>query len=181
VHHAGKFDREGGDSILGSTALFAAVDTAIFLRRTERYRTVRSMQRYGEDLPETVLPFDPQTGLVSLGHTREQEEEGRIAEAIMDFLKARNEPATEAEIDAEVEGRTFRKRKALRDLISTGKVERSGKGGKNDPFHYAFKDSCSLVPIYMREQEPKKEGKPIENTALILVPDAREQESEKEG
>jgi hypothetical protein len=39
VHHAGKGEREGGDSILGSTAIFAAVDTALLMKRSERYRT----------------------------------------------------------------------------------------------------------------------------------------------
>lgn len=47
VHHAGKGEREGGDSILGSTAIFAAVDTALLLKRTERYRTISSIQRSG--------------------------------------------------------------------------------------------------------------------------------------
>ena len=79
VHHAGKSEREGGDSILGSTAIFAAVDTALMMKRTERYRTVSSVQRYGEDLPETVLRFDSATRMVSLGESKEQEEEKRIA------------------------------------------------------------------------------------------------------
>jgi AAA domain len=146
VHHAGKFDCEGGDSILGSTALFAAVDTAIFLRRTERYRTVRSMQRYGEDLPETVLPFDPQTGMVSLGQTREQDEEIRIAEAIVEHLTLQSEAEgerllTQAELEEAIEGRTLHKRKALKALIDARKVKRIGKGSKGDPFRYCLKNS----------------------------------------
>jgi predicted ATP-dependent serine protease len=147
VHHAGKFDREGGDSILGSTALFAAVDTAIFLRRTERYRTIRSMQRYGEDLQETVLSFDSQTGMVSLGHTREQDEEIRIAEAMLEHLTIQAEdsedgrPLTQPELEDVVEGRILYKRKALKALIKAGKVERTGKGAKGEPFHYRLRNS----------------------------------------
>lgn len=147
VHHAGKFDRDGGDSILGSTALFAAVDTAIFLRRTDRYRTVRSMQRYGEDLPETLLPFDPQTGMVSLGQTREQDEEVRIAETILEHLKLGAEDGeqgrafTQPELENMVEGRILYKRKALKALVDAGKVERTGKGIKADPFWYRLKNS----------------------------------------
>jgi AAA domain len=146
VHHMGKGEREGGDSILGSTAIFAAVDTALMMKRSERYRTLSSIQRYGEDLPETVLRFDPQTRTLTLGESKEQEEEKRIAEAIIGFLKSKEEPVTEAEIDAEVEGRTTRKRKALRELVAAGKVERIGKGGKKDPFRYVlagFMFSCS--------------------------------------
>lgn len=146
VHHAGKFDREGGDSILGSTALFAAVDTAIFLRRTERYRTIRSIQRYGEDLPETVLPFDPQTGMVSLGQTREQDEEIRISEAMLEHLKLAEDAEngnslTQPELEDTVEGRILHKRKALKALVDAGKVERVGKGVKGEPFRYRLKNS----------------------------------------
>lgn len=147
VHHAGKFDRDGGDSILGSTALFAAVDTAIFLRRTDRYRTVRSMQRYGEDLPETILPFDPQTGLVSLGHTREQDEEVRIAEAMLKHLTLQAEdiehgrPLTQPELEDAVEGRIQYKREALKALMEAERVKRTGKGTKGDPFRYSLKNS----------------------------------------
>jgi predicted ATP-dependent serine protease len=146
VHHAGKGEREGGDSILGSTAIFAAVDTALIMKRSERYRTLSSIQRYGEDLPETVLRFDQTSRTVTLGESKEHEEEARTADAIVDFLKTKEAPVTEAEIDAEVEGRTTRKRKAIRDLVAAGAVERTGKGGKKDPFHYVlagFMFSCS--------------------------------------
>jgi len=150
VHHAGKFDREGGDNILGSTALFAAVDTAILLKRTDRYRTVRSIQRYGNDLPETVLPFDPQTGMVSLGQTRNQDEETRLAEAIVVLLIHQRDLEgerllTQAEIEETIEGRTLLKRKALKALIDAGKVERLGGGSKGDPFRYCLKTSESDV------------------------------------
>src|SRR5262249_56000344 len=78
VHHAGKGEREGGDSILGSTAIFAAVDTALMMKRSDRYRTVTSQQRYGDDLPETVLHFDPATKTTSLGESKHQEEVTRM-------------------------------------------------------------------------------------------------------
>src|SRR5262245_49624767 len=77
----------GGDNILGSTAIFAAVDTALIMQRTERDRTISSILRYGEDLPETVLHFDPQTRTVTLGEVKEQEEEKRLADTIREFLE----------------------------------------------------------------------------------------------
>jgi hypothetical protein len=43
-HHARKLG-EGGDSVLGSTALFAAVDTLLLLKRTDKFRTLESIQR----------------------------------------------------------------------------------------------------------------------------------------
>jgi hypothetical protein len=127
VHHAGKSDREDGDSILGSTAILAAVDTAFILKRSERYRTMMSMQRYGEDLPETVLRFDPTTRTVSLGESREAEEEKRMAEAIVEFLDTKQAPAEESEIQDEVEGRKAVKVRALRRLLEEEKVYRQRK------------------------------------------------------
>jgi hypothetical protein len=143
VHHAGKIDREGGDSIIGSTALFAAVDTAILLKRTERYRTIRSIQRYGVDLPETVMSFDPQTRTLSLGATREQEEEDRLADTILEFLDSKEVPTLEVDIDQEVEGRRGTRKRALRLLVTQGKVERTGKGEKGSPYLYAVNKAGS--------------------------------------
>jgi hypothetical protein len=140
VHHAGKGERgEVGDNILGSTAIFAAVDTALIMKRSERYRTISSQQRYGEDLPETVLRFDPATKTVSLGESKEQEEEKRIGDAIVEFLHAKQAPAEEREIHAEVEGRKAVKVRALRRLLEEEKVCRQKKfpdkeGTRGNPF-----------------------------------------------
>lgn len=161
VHHLGKNDRSGPDAILGSTAIFAAVDTALILKGGERYRTISSCQRYGLDLEECVLHFDPQRRLITLGRSKEQEEIGRIGQAILDVLSVQEEdqqggrPLTEPEINDEVEGKTTHKRHALRDLVSQEKVERAGKGGKGDPFRYALKDSRFLVPHICQEHGNK--------------------------
>jgi hypothetical protein len=155
VHHAGKGDRQGGDSILGSTGIFASVDTAVFIKRGEKYRTVHTTQRYGDDTEETTLKWDSERKMVSLGETREEEDRRYMEGAIWQFLQGQEEPLTEAVIDKAVEGRTALKRKALRSLVNKGEVERAGKGGKNDPFKY----SCSLVPdIYMGTTKQESES-----------------------
>jgi DNA primase len=136
VHHLGKGERAGADAILGSTAIRAAVDTSVILKRTERYRTISSEQRYGDDFEETTLHYDPQTRLITLGDTKAHEDEAIIAQAILDYLQSKAEPVTEVSIDEEIEGKTRLKRKALRDLLKSGAIARSGKGGKSDPFHY---------------------------------------------
>jgi predicted ATP-dependent serine protease len=162
VHHTGKGERAGGDSVLGSTAIFSSVDTLLIMKRHERYRTIQSIQRYGTDLEETTLHFDMDSRTLSIGKSREEEDIGSMKDAIGDFLSNREEPATEPEIMADVEGRTGLKRKALRELVKDGTVDRQGKGGKGDPFKY----SCSLVPIYIREQEnenPKNDVTPCNN------------------
>jgi DNA primase len=146
VHHASKSEREGGDSILGSTAIFASVDSALIMKRSERYRTLQSIQRYGEDLSETVLLFNSETKTLSLGGSKEEEEERRIADMIVEFLQVKHAPAEEREIHAEVEGRTAIKKRALRRLIEEGKVYRQErfpgkKGTRGNPFMYAL-DKC---------------------------------------
>jgi hypothetical protein len=56
THHAGKAIKgDAIDSPLGSTALSGAVSTLIVLKRTESYRTIETVQRTGEAMPETVL------------------------------------------------------------------------------------------------------------------------------
>ena len=138
VHHMGKNDREGGDGILGSTAIFGAVDTALLLKRTPAYRTLSSVQRYGTDLEGSVLHFDPENRTTTIGESREAEEENRIGKAIEEFLRDQTEPVKESVFD-DVEGRVAIKRKALRRLVASRRVERIGKGGKADPFKYAAK------------------------------------------
>ena len=104
------------------------------MKRTERYRTLSSIQRYGEDLVETVLRFDPQSRVIPLGESKENEEAHRVADANSARLTGqeenleKGEPLTEARLNEEVEGRTASKRTALRGLVAENKVERLGKG-----------------------------------------------------
>lgn len=138
VHHAGKGNREGGDSILGSTAIFAAVDTALLMKRSDRYRTISSQQRYGEDLPETILRFDPASRTVTLGESKKQEDVTRMKAAIAAFLKNQADPATEQEIKYHVEGNNGVKQTALRELVKDQHVERIGTGKKGDPYKFSL-------------------------------------------
>lgn len=159
VHHASKGERQDGDSILGSTAIFAAVDSALIMKRSDRYRTIKSIQRYGEDLEESTLRFDAQTRTVTLGESKEREEVIRMRDAMVACLQEQEGDQTEAEIDEEVEGKTTYKRKALRELVGEERVERRGQGSRGDPFRYALKDSRFLVPTIdkgTREQGNKK-------------------------
>lgn len=150
VHHLGKAERSGGDAILGSTALFAAVDTALLMKRTERYRTLSSIQRYGEDLEEITLTLDPMTRTILPGPSRSEADQVEVAEAILDFLTDQPEPVSEAVIAEKVEGRTSIKKRALRTLLHEKKVSRSGQGRRDDPYFY------SLVPNHIREPENQK-------------------------
>ena len=159
VHHSPKGQRDGGDSVLGSQAIFGSVDTLLIMKRHEGYRTIQSIQRYGEDLPETILNFDKNTRTVTIGNTREGEDLARVKQEIVTFLGSQNEPVTEPLIVKETEGNTALKRKALRELVSSEEVKREGKGGRGGPFRY----SRILVPdIYVKQEyeNPKSTGNP---------------------
>ncbi len=137
THHASKGEREGGDVLLGSTAIFGSVDTAIIQKRYDRYRTVKSIQRYGDDMDETVLGFDPATRMLSLGESRAAEDVRTAADKIVELLRVRGGSMTEPEINAEVEGKTTTMRKAIRELFTSGRIERTGSGRRGDPFRYS--------------------------------------------
>jgi len=156
LHHSSKLTKtEAIDAPIGSTALSGAVSTLLVMKRTETYRTLQTVQRIGEDLPETVLHFDAATKRLSLGGSREGCEAANMAEAIVAALdgKAATEALTEAEIGDAVEGKTTLKRKALRDLTHQGRIVRWGTGKRGDPFKYV---SCFLVPDPLENSGDKK-------------------------
>jgi hypothetical protein len=143
VHHLGKGNRpDPSEGILGSTAFLASVDTALLFKRTERHRTIYSLQRYGEDLAEHVLDYDTEKHLVSLGALTSEVDGARIASAIVVHLEECGEQLEEDISDA-VEGRNSLKRKALRSLVKEGVVVRGGAGRRNDPYRY----SKAIIPV----------------------------------
>jgi hypothetical protein len=181
LHHAGKADRaEPGDAILGSTAILGNVDTAIFLRRRGAQRTISTMQRYGEDMPETMLDFDPARRAVTLGMTHEQSERVTVEDAIYDFVAA-NPNVPEADILSSVEGRRQRKVTALRSLLGP-RSQRQGRGGKADPYQYTTTAtvSCSQELPGTAGTTIQECAQPFEIEGEILVPGTEEQEPEDE-
>ena len=174
VHHAGKMDREGGDSILGSTAFFGGVDTAMVMRRKEAGRTLETTQCYGEDFPETVIGYNTETGSVSAGGTVSDVEEKKAREGI---FKALGEGSmTRPQLLEAVEGKTKYIVGAIYNMAGDGELSRSGMGKKNDPIVYPVskaespdkigvlddvKNGCSLVPaIYKEQREQQKQPFP---------------------
>jgi putative DNA primase/helicase len=143
TYHAGKSPKaDAGDDPLGSTAFFGAVDTLLILKRLPNdSRTLESRQRYKDihgNLPETILQFHAVTGAVSLGVARDGYEIQRIGDDILRGLR-RNSGKwfREEAILSHVEGGQAYKRKALRELNSEGKISRTGKGTRGDPYRYS--------------------------------------------
>jgi hypothetical protein len=137
-HHSPKQAREDAiDAPLGSTALGGAVSSLFELRRNPEtgMRTIRSTQRIGDDLPEMVLGFNPQTHRISLDGTRQEVEVNSLKQLILAAMSTAE--MTEIEIfDAVEHGKTGAKRTALRELYRDGVLLRLGTGKKGQPFVY---------------------------------------------
>ena len=171
VHHAGKGERADVDAALGSTAIAGAPDTILVLKRSERYRTLSTVQRYGEDLEEMTLTLDPDTRAVGPGVSRQEAEKGEAERAILDYLARQSQPVDEPAIMEAVEGgKTKVKRAALRALVDRGSVARTGAGKNGDPHRYA--DSrFSFPPIPGNEETRNRdEGLSPDGDAIYSRP-----------
>lgn len=89
LHHASKAERTDGDEILGSTPLLGAVDTAIILKNRDQGRTFSTIQRYGGNIPETVLTLNSDSSLTTEG-TLEEARKRQIWGQIRELLEARS-------------------------------------------------------------------------------------------
>jgi hypothetical protein len=186
THHNTKADPvDAMDAILGSTAIFGGVDSAIILKKSDRYRTIQSSQRYGTDWPELVLNFDTVERSLSLGAEKSQAETERVGEAIAAYLAGCDEPQTREQVEEHVEGKTVKVRGALKALCDAGRVSRSGSGTRGNPFYFGLNSNekitaetaretipvpCSQVYTGTRKQETQNGAKPRINTDDILVP-----------
>jgi 5S rRNA maturation endonuclease (ribonuclease M5) len=156
VHHAGKGDRTGFDAILGSTAIVGTVDVALLLRRRDdNTRTLATLQRTGQDLPESVLVLDDHQEPRIEG-TRADYDARQAETRVADWLAKQSEPVLRADVLAGVDGDANVTTKALYALVKAGKATKTGKGVKGDPFLYA----CMIhIPhATMQESKTGQEG-----------------------
>lgn len=137
LHHDSKMERSGGDALLGSTALFGSVDCHIQMRKRDNGRTVSTTQRYGEDIPETVIELDKETGIVTAQGDLQslvlQKVKSAIVKAVSD-----GEERSEEQIKESIEG--FSQgviSKAIRELVEENTLNRTGEGRKGNPFLYS--------------------------------------------
>ena len=162
VHHASTHAQREGvlDAVLGSTAISGSVDQVFLLRRTEKYRTLASVQRIGVDLEPIVIERDDATGLVRQVCAKRDADEQEAATHILDAMRQENAEAgvTEGWIKNHVEGRTTDLPRALRALLRRGQVLRSGQGGKRDPYRYHLPGSgfeVSRFPVRTENLKPQ--------------------------
>lgn len=135
LHHDGKSERDGGDALLGSTALFGAVDCHIQMKKREFGRTISTTQRYGEDLPETVIELNSQTGIIiAQGDLQTVLLGEKKAEVLSCISNA--EELTEADIKERIGGKQGIISKAIRELYEHGALIRTGEGKRGNPYSY---------------------------------------------
>lgn len=133
THHAGKADRPDGDEVLGSTALLGGVDTLVSIKKRNSQRTFFTIQRYGGDIPETVIELHSDGRLDAVGNRQEVE----IEEVYPAILEAMGDAEiTRDDILERVERKRTVVLNALAKLCDDKRIERKGSGKKGDPFIY---------------------------------------------
>jgi hypothetical protein len=154
THHLSKRDTTDAlDALLGSTAIGGTPDTRIIIKKKGDVRTIEVVQRYGQPMPEMVLHYDHKTRFITPAGSKHDFDKQKVKDSILEVLAAERDGLTEKEINSQTEGRNALKREALREMVAQGLLRRDGKGGKSDPFRYALKDSCTVVPDICWGQE----------------------------
>jgi predicted ATP-dependent serine protease len=174
LHHIGKGDHSGGDAILGSTAIYAAVDTALLLTRSENHRTLSSKQRYGNDLDPLVLEMDEITHTILAAGTSEEATQTRLGKRMPDYLASTRKLLTEDQLCEVIEGKTILKQRTLKGLFKEGRVIRAGEGKRGSPYLYSL--SASLAPTLRPEPEIDSSliSLPLPDFGLVNPPKNRE-------
>ena len=137
LHHNTKISGDQGREILGSTALFGIVDCAISLDQDRRTRNFYVRQRYGEDFEQRELCMDA-NGWITAGRSVAALYSIELEGEIIEFLEGRTEPADAETIRDAVGRKAATVKRKLRDMVETGRVERSGTGRKADPNMYSI-------------------------------------------
>jgi hypothetical protein len=168
THHLGKMAREGGDDVLGSTAIFGAVDTLVLMRRRkDNQRVLQSIQRYGTDLAETLVPMDAETGHIALGaelsHIKLVEAQTKVL-ALFERLpdgESLDQKAVREQADVD-SGLAYR---ALQDLLADGRLQRGGAGKRGDAYRYWLtgRDPEKVVFLFSSTSNEKQENNKTES------------------
>lgn len=136
IHHDSKQNRSGGEAILGSQALFGAVDSHIQMKKLEGKRIISSVQRYGVDLSDTVVDMDKETGIVVVRGEYAGLAAKRVKNEILKLLSDGGD-LKELELKEKLVGNANGViSTALRELVSDNQVARTGNGKRNDPYRY---------------------------------------------
>lgn len=151
VHHMKKRETESEmDGILGSTAIYAAVDTSIALRSDAKgIRSISTSQRYGKSMDATQLGWIADTRQFTLGVTMEQADalaalaRKQQMEAQMLQYVSSHPGATQQALLHAVQGNLTVKKHVMTELIDTAMLISHGGGVKGDPYTYTVRSQES--------------------------------------
>jgi hypothetical protein len=169
THHLGKMERDGGDDVLGSTAIFGAVDTLVIMRKNQKtgMRILQTVQRYGKDLPETSVPMDEVTGRVTLGSDISEIQMLEARKAVIELLVQVGPGGVDQQyIRKEAGVASQHAGQALMRLHKEQLVERTGLGRSGDPYVYRLAEGAetrSGFLVFSTSRE-KQEIRPILNS-----------------
>jgi hypothetical protein len=137
THHGTKAQAaDPGDAALGSTALFGGVDTLVHIAKADGVRTISTIQRYGTDMPETVIELDQTTYRLSLAGLRTDAKARSVIESVVDFLETCSEAVDESQVTHHLDVRRADALVALTTAANEGRIVRRGSGVKGKPYLY---------------------------------------------
>lgn len=129
AHHNRKAEAaDAGDEVLGSTAIRGNADTTLILKLEGNRRVLRSIQRYGDNMPETYLDMDPDTGRVHVAGEKRESRRAAMRDNILYIVGECGAPMKKSEIEAKVTGSGRAVRAMLDELAEAGDL-RSWKEG----------------------------------------------------
>lgn len=111
------------------------MDTLVQIKKRDKRRTFFTIQRYGEDIPETVIELKAGGALEAAG-TRQEVELDETIPLVLDACE--QAPLTEKEIWERIEKKHDIASKAIRGAVDRGKLNRTGGGKKSDPYPYGI-------------------------------------------
>jgi hypothetical protein len=148
LHHMrkrGEMD-ESGSMIMGATVVEGKTDSCLYLTRRGPQRFIHSDLRLGEQIERTLLNFNPETLLASLGDTVEASNH-RENSKIVERMKAQiittiqhHPEFTKREILGLVDGNSDQKKTVFKTLERERAIVASGDAVKGSPATYMVVD-----------------------------------------
>lgn len=146
VHHSrkGSSAEQDPDSVLGSTGLAGGVDNVLIMGRDRGERFIESVQRYGTELARTRLILG-EDGRSSLGFEVAIEKRSTAQAEVLAFIES-SPGCTADDLKERTEMRAELRSSVLKALMDEGRIRRTGKGGKGDPYRYFVATPEDCVP-----------------------------------
>ena len=147
IHHSNKGVARNGSEVLGSTALFAAVDTLMSMDRADDgTRTAWTMQRSGEDMEPTVVTMNDDQ-VVAMAGTRRDAEIRRAQDRILEAIGS--EPLSAKDLKNAAGVRTAMFWPAINALVKSAEIVRIGEGRAAHPYRYTAVGNQKPIPEKM--------------------------------